>query len=500
MTTMDTLPLDTIIQGNALAVLRDLPAESAHCIVTSPPYWGLRDYGTTGQVWEVDERFPSPVCAAEGHQWGDAQRTPWANELPGPNGRVKNTQASRERPKETGPFCLHCGAWRGELGAEPSPDLYVAHLVTIFREVRRVLRRDGVCWLNIGDSYAGGGRGGQSDEKRSANWQPTYVNQGLVPEGLKPKDLCMIPARVALALQADGWWLRAEVVWHKPNPMPESVTDRPTRAHEMVYLLAKSERYWYDAAAIREPHTALGRPPGNKSRIFLDRDPKHHTGEKRRPGQEHSFHPLGRNKRDVWRIATTPYAGAHFATFPTRLVEPCILAGCPVRVCETCGAPWERVTEKTTSFEGGSGKAGRSAEDANAHGKWRNGGAAGNVNLKLGPTTSVVTTGYRPTCGCEGNIGSASGITLDPFMGAGTVGVVARRHSRHFLGIELNPDYRALALERIAREGAQPVLWSAPAPIATPLAVSVAQESPIQPDTQAIAAAIRPPAPTLWVE
>jgi len=150
-----------------------------------------------------------------------------------------------------------------------------------------------------------------------------------LPGGLKPKDLCGIPWRVAFALQADGWWLRSDIAYVKPNPMPESVRDRPTSAHEHVFLLAKRARYYYDADAIREPHTALGRPPGNKSRFYYDRDPQHNGRLKQRPDKSQSFHPLGRNKRDVWTISPQPFPGAHFAVFPEALVEPCVLAGCP---------------------------------------------------------------------------------------------------------------------------------------------------------------------------
>ena len=306
--------IDTILHGDALTTLRTLDSGSVNCIVTSPPYFGLRDYGVAGQI-----------------------------------------------------------------GLEPTPEAYVAALVSVLREARRVLRTDGTCWINLGDSYAGSGRGGQSEEKRSAHWQPTYANHGLTPAGLKPKDLCMIPARVALALQSDGWWLRSEIVWAKPSPMPESVTDRPTRAHEMIYLLAKSARYYYDADAISEPVAT-----GSRGSLFtIGKTAGRVAGGLLSPvGQGPRTETTRRNKRDVWTVATHPFPEAHFATFPPALIEPCVLAGCP-----------------------------------------------------------------------------AGGVVLDPFMGAGTVGVVARRHSRHYLGIELNPAYIMMAETRIANER-QPVLWS----------------------------------------
>jgi DNA modification methylase len=317
---------NTILCGDALSVLRSLPAGIAQTCVTSPPYWGLRDYGVDGQ-----------------------------------------------------------------LGLEATPEEGCSRLVMVFREVKRVLRDDGTCWVNLGDTYFGDSpTRAKSSEAFSETWDKTQTRsrggkrRSAARLGdLKPKDLVGIPWMVAFALRADGWYLRAEIIWSKNNPMPESVRDRPTKSHEQIFLLAKSERYHYDADAVREPHTALGRPPGNKSRIYFDRDPQHHNGHKRRPEQAKSFHALGRNKRSVWTVATAPYSEAHFATFPPKLIEPCVLAGAP-----------------------------------------------------------------------------AGGLVLDPFMGAGTVGVVARRHSRHYLGIELNPAYVEMAERRIANER-QPVLWTA---------------------------------------
>ena len=289
-----------------LATAQRLPlaAESVHCIVTSPPYWGLRDYGLASSTWGGQ--------AECGHVWGELQPgDPRGGS--GPNAKEAwidggdGTGHGRKTPR--GRFCDRCGAWLGCLGLEPSIELYVQHIVECLREALRVLREDGTCWLNIGDSY------GIGRNKRQS--------------GLKPKDLCMIPHRVALALQADGWYVRSDIVWAKTNPMPESVLDRPTRAHEYIFLLTKSERYWYAADAVREPHTALGRKAGNKSRIYVDRDPLHAATHKLHPGEENSFHPLGRNLRDVWSIGADPYHGAHFATFPRELARRCILAGCP---------------------------------------------------------------------------------------------------------------------------------------------------------------------------
>ena len=210
-----------------------------------------------------------------------------------------------------------------QLGLEATPELYVAKMVEVFREVKRVLKADGTLWLNLGDSYAGSGRGNNPNGKQGTNkgtsFDPEY--SGVVPSGLKHKDLVGIPWRVAFALQADGWYLRQDIIWAKPNPMPESVTDRCTKSHEYLFLLTKNERYFYDADAIAEPLETPAHAPGNK-KVDASRNDA---------DQMQKVWGLSgtRNKRTVWTVATSPYAEAHFATFPPKLIEPCILAGCP---------------------------------------------------------------------------------------------------------------------------------------------------------------------------
>jgi DNA modification methylase len=250
------------MEGDCRAVLAGLPAGSVHTVVTSPPYFGLRDYGHDGQI-----------------------------------------------------------------GLEPTPDEFVAALVAVFREVRRALRDDGTVWLNLGDSYAGGGCGARDEmrwPKQSRNdHMPVHAKAST---GLKNKDLIGIPWMVAFALRADGWYLRSEIIWAKPNPMPESVTDRPTKAHEQVFLLSKGPRYFYDADAVREVDG--GRPSGNG--FVRDHRLTYQNADGTGRGNEEQWEPgRGRNKRSVWTVATQPYPGAHFATFPPKLIEPCILAGCP---------------------------------------------------------------------------------------------------------------------------------------------------------------------------
>ena len=251
-----------ILVGHVLDRLADLPDESVHCVVTSPPYWGLRDYKIPPQVWGGNG------CA---HEWGGAIPT---REQTGGGGNKANVGSFHGG--STSAFCQHCGAWRGSLGLEPAPALYIAHLVEIFREVRRVLRKDGTLWLNLGDSYAtgagkakqaGGGAQGERwrgpgmaqvpDNKNPGAMIPTYQPNRMPLPGLKPKDLIGIPWMLAFALRDDGWWLRSEITWAKRAPMPESVTDRPTMATEKVFLLTNSAKYFYDAEAVKEPTVSL---------------------------------------------------------------------------------------------------------------------------------------------------------------------------------------------------------------------------------------------------
>lgn len=241
-----------------------MPAGSVHTCVTSPPYFGLRDYGHAGQI-----------------------------------------------------------------GLEETPEAYVARLVEVFREVRRVLRDDGTLWLNLGDSYASGGRKTRDGDKKL----PQRVSATRPQDGLKPKDLIGIPWRVAFALQADGWYLRQEIIWAKPNPMPESVTDRCTKSHEQIFLLSKSPRYYFDSEAIKEPAVTTEAFRFTDGGVDKQRGhSRRHAGFNGRYAEKIAAEgvPTLRNRRSVWTVTTKPFKGAHFATFPPDLIEPCVLAGCPV--------------------------------------------------------------------------------------------------------------------------------------------------------------------------
>ena len=359
---------DRFICGDALEVLRTLPSESVHCVVTSPPYWCLRDYHVEGQI-----------------------------------------------------------------GLEQSPEDYVSRLVAVFGEVRRVLRPDGTLWLNLGDCYNGsGGAGGDYNKGGLKEGQPKYPGRKIAR--LKPKDLVGIPWRVAFALQADGWYLRSDIIWHKPNPMPESVTDRPTKAYEHVFLLSKSPRYFYDAAAIAEPAAYADSRRESKRRGEF-------SGKTEVMGGREAFRAIRatRNKRDVWTVATTPFEGAHFAVFPPKLVEPMILAGTSSGgCCPKCGAPYVREIVRT----------GHVNRRETAH-------VPGHCGTKTDSTgwapPRVSTDNWSPTCTC--NAGPPIPCTvLDPFGGSGTVSMVAKRFGRHSIYIDLNREYVDMAVRRMLGE------------------------------------------------
>jgi DNA modification methylase len=400
MTPYHSDPWLTVYQGDCREVMASMEPESVHCVVTSPPYWGLRDYGI-----------------------GD----------------------------------------KG-IGLEPTPEAYVANMVAVFREVRRVLRADGTVWLNLGDSYANpppSGTAGQWAPGGSTRYTQSAVDgQRLIggtmaASGLPAKNLVGIPWRVAFALQADGWYLRSDIIWSKPNPMPESVTDRPTKAHEYLFLLSKSPRYYYDADAVREPHDDKARPNGadglptrhgERDGLTVNAKPSQawHSGGQGFYKSEVYYNPAGRNLRSVWTVATQPYPGAHFATFPEKLVEPCILAGTSAKgVCPECGVPWVRETERVDTGRTQKMADGWATHDG-GHGSYhRDGREAGETGM---PILATVSIGWRRSCAHDSEPVPAT--VLDPFAGSGTVGRVAARLSRRAVLIDLNAAYLGQAMER----------------------------------------------------
>lgn len=369
----DNRPSATLYYGQDVReTLRTLPEASVHTVCTSPPYFGLRDYGHPGQI-----------------------------------------------------------------GLEPTPEGYVAELVGVFREVRRVLRPDGTLWVNLGDSYTSGGRATRApDAKYSGAREMT--TRAMTPDGLKGKDLIGIPWRVAFALQADGWYLRQDIIWHKPNPMPESVKDRCTKAHEYLFLLAKSERYFFDSEAMKEPAVCdrMRGPANHRDTVSTNGN----GGLSRRKPQE------TRNRRSVWSILTQPYMGSHCAVWPPDLVRPMILAGTSAHgVCSACGSPCTRTINrewcKSTS------KNYKRAGVSDAH--WNNLQPTGRISGFVGGR--VDTVGGEHTCDCtDAHIVPAT--VLDPFSGSATTGMVALQEGRNYIGIDLNPDYLPMAEARVREE------------------------------------------------
>ncbi len=404
-------------------------AGSVHCAVTSPPYWGLRDYGIPPADWPAVTFAPMAGVAA-----------------------------------------VTVPAMRCCLGLEPTPEAFVGHMVHVGRELWRVLRDDATLWMNFGDSYAGGGRGGYiggksglegglagQDQSRVAKMTVSRRRDNAeIPRsdvsvaGLKPKDLIGIPWRVAFALQADGWWLRSDLIWSKPNPMPESVTDRCTKAHEYIFMLAKSEDYFYDAEAVREGDS--GRSSGNGfvgrqggSDRVAPQSGGNGTAQKWVPGG-------GRNRRTVWHVSTQPYSEAHFATYPAALVEPCVRAGTSERgCCPACGAPWERVLEKSrvATRPGNDTKVGRVSDDPGSPYEEHKGMIVGNRDPQRHCTVSR-TVDWRAGCACDAGE-PVPCLVLDPFNGSGTTGTVAVRKGRRYVGLERNPEYIAMARDRIGK-------------------------------------------------
>lgn len=403
------------IVGHVLDALRALSDESVHCVVTSPPYFGLRDYGIPPVAWPEVEYSPMPGLPP-----------------------------------------LKVPAWEGQLGLEPTPEMYVAHLVLVFREIKRVLQDDGTCWVVIGDTYAGswgnyGAREGKQRSRIAKRWhRPAYEDprcgwNGLPPTakptgGLKEKDLIGIPWRLAFALQADGWYLRSDVVWSKGNPLPESVRDRFTKSHEYIFLFTKSKRYYFDAVTVDEP-VVSNHSSGNgfirPERLSF----KNPDGSACGNDKQWVLQPT-RNRRTVWEINTEPFPGAHFAVFPRKLAEICILAGTSEKgCCPVCGAPWRRIVERVRTLDG----------EPVGPGRWPVEGGR-----RLGPqgvghwrfATVAETVGWRPTCSCSGNDGSGRCIVLDPFGGAGTTTLVAAALGRDSIYIDLKKEYAEMALER----------------------------------------------------
>ncbi|MHC4712991.1 MAG: DNA-methyltransferase [Planctomycetota bacterium] len=413
---MAEVPLNEIVCGDCLEVMKQWPDGCVDMCVTSPPYWGLRDYGVKGQ-----------------------------------------------------------------LGLEKTPQEYVAKMVEVFREVRRVLADHGTLWLNLGDSYASASACDRRNIVGNKSPDSSCRRPNRLSGSLKEKDLVGIPWMLAFALRDDGWWLRSDIIWAKPNPMPESCQDRPTKAHEYLFLLSKRKSYFYDQEAIREPmadssiarisqetfDTQTGGPKDYGHRTNANRSARKalcNLKEKlvaqekwgdRYEGWDARDKSVGRNKRTVWTIPTQPMPEAHFATYPEKLVEPCILAGCPKEVCRVCGKPRERVIEKTgqSTYQKVKTKSWREMnKHASDKGLVPSRPASGQTRMPNGTmphldATPLITIGFTD-CG-HGDY--RYGRVLDPFGGSGTTGVVAGRLKRDYVLIELSEEYaETIARPRLA--------------------------------------------------
>jgi len=465
-----------IILGNVLDELQKLPSESVHCILTSPPYYGLRSYGTPSQIWGGN-----PVCEHDFSIETPPPRERNEDDVVNPDTlQNANRGACYDAEENSGRFCSKCGAWFGHLGLEPNPIMYIEHMTEILVEAKRVLRNDGTFWLNIGDSYVGGKgqsgtRGAEYQEARNDSGES--INQGYQTLGgpvltrptdnmvmlremrMKPKDLMGIPWMLAFALRDTGWWLRQDIIWAKKNCMPESVKDRCTRSHEYVFLLTKSEQYYYDWYAIREPAAYDGRKdemfkgavksydgvmPGGKPHTFAQAG--HPRWNKDENGERY------RNKRDVWFLSLQPFKEAHFATFPPDLIRPMILAGTSqYGACSTCGAPWERCFEDNIvgdRLADGSLRKSKASRRAQTPGSEINGETSA---FNSGTWNEPKSTGWRPTCSCEKNDPVPCKV-MDIFNGSGTSGIVCLQESREYIGIELKPEYVEMSERRLDAE------------------------------------------------
>ena len=320
-------------------------------------------------------------------------------------------------------------------------------MVQICRELKRVLKKTGTFWLNMGDTYYGSGKGvweGHEDESKEIYQMPrnSIPKQKAIGNWLQPKQKLLMPARLAVALQDDGWILRNEIVWHKPNHMPSSVKDRLTNAWESVFLFSKARKYWFDLDAIRKPHTT--NLPQRSQGVFHDHIDDLGRGQRI---QEKINNPRGKNPGDVWRIPTYPFPEAHFATFPPKLIKPMILAGCPRQICPKCGVARTRQTK--TRYETDGRKRRPVAKGGKTEQRQKEFGA-----FHYGSVLNIIkeTVGWSD-CGC--NVGFRSGIVLDPFVGSGTVPMMAQKLARAWIGIDLKPEYCDMARNRIMKECSQ---------------------------------------------
>ena len=432
------LPINKIIHGNALRVLKKLPSESVDCIITSPPYWGLRDYGEEANtIWGGD-----PYCE---HEWVLNIKKDSIEE-----GNIKGFRSG---------FCKKCGAWFGQLGLEPSLEMYIEHLSEIMKELKRVLKKTGVIFWVHGDSYFTSSPSNKKEFWRELEREDDSLIDRLVRKnsyssrelGISSPLKCMCLQNYRFILRCIdelGLILRNIIIWHKPNHMPSSVRDRFASAYEPVFMLVKSKRYWFDLDAVRVP---TRNPEADFKRVMFD---VRGGTKKHQQGGVSAFRTknieevkarlyLGKNPGDVWAISTQPFPDAHFAVYPEKLVETMIKAACPQEICKKCGKARVRIIDKNyiptrPGLNTGKGKSGTDL-DPNKSLHRRD---ISKYRMKI----EYLTVGWTD-CGC--NAGWESGVVLDPFLGSGTTALVALKFGRRFIGIEINRKYCEMALQRI---------------------------------------------------
>jgi site-specific DNA-methyltransferase (adenine-specific) len=426
-----------VYPGDVLEVLRGLPEKSVSMSMSSPPYWSLRDYGIPPSIFDDPgdcvHDFSDEIKPARHHTPGDipSEGSILANSKRGP---------TELRPGQPSAFCTKCGAWRGCLGLEPTPELFIKHLCDIYDEVKRVTRDDGTCWVNLGDTYGGSGGAGGDWQHGSRADEPKWKQDSTATV---PKSLVLIPFRFALEMENRGWILRNVIIWHKNNCMPSSASDRFTIDFEYLFFFSKKQKYYFE-----QQFEAFKSPPETRVTSFggLVKGVEGYTNPTYRGEATWEPNALGRNKRAVWTINTKSYKEAHFATYPPELCETPISAGCPKEICTTCGTPRERLFKNGDIIGTGGGY--------ELH--------AGSINKRTGIKEKLVHRekshdGYT-SCSC--NAPFKPGIVLDPFMGSGTTATVAEALGVDWVGIEINPEYIDFAwnrinLARVARKNAQ---------------------------------------------
>ena len=441
-------PKHKIICDNTLDALRELPKESIDMVMTSPPYWGLRDYGKdTGTIWSGEKD-----CE---HKWIDTYVRN-TDKTAGEKQKTNKGNIGRDNPINNA-FCSKCGAWHGQLGLEPTPELYIEHLRMVFVEIKRVLKETGTCWINIGDSYS---NRGECDPSRWKSKEIAY-KPSCDCKSLPPKCMVMIPERFAFMMIDSGYILRNKIIWHKPNSMPSSVKDRFNTTYEMLYFFSKDRKYWFDLDAVREEHKpeSLKRVQGNWNghrepmSSFQGMDIKKMCSPSgKNPGDTiemskeewleycNYLWDLSNEYPDFFNINTQSFPGAHFAVFPTKLCERPILAGCPAEVCKHCGMGRTRIMKaKVLKY--------KAIPYTAESGFIRHGKGKSTLNNSIVKRETIGWT----NCHCKGEDKYEPGIILDPFGGSGTISIEAEKLARSSIIVDIKEEYCKMALKRLSK-------------------------------------------------